>query len=47
MPHGLTVELTNSDQDDFIKNLQTLRMESRQAFAVTHPLAFCTVTGVA
>jgi len=43
---GLTLEFTNSDQDDFIKNLITVRCELRAALAVPHPLAFCSVTGM-
>ncbi|HZQ45543.1 MAG TPA: phage major capsid protein, partial [Verrucomicrobiae bacterium] len=43
---GLTLSMTNSDQDDFIKNLITVRAEIRAALAVVHPLAFCQVTGL-
>ena len=43
---GLTVDMTNSDQDDFVKNLVTLRAEERLALAVYREAAFGTVTGI-
>jgi hypothetical protein len=43
---GLIITMTNSDQDDFIKNLITIRCELRAALAVPHPQAFCQVTGM-
>lgn len=43
---GISVEMTNTDQDDFIKNLVTVRVEERAALAVWRPKAFCQVTGI-
>lgn len=43
---GLTVEATNSNEDDFLNNLVALRAERRLALAVYRPLAFGTVTGL-
>lgn len=40
---GVRVEATNSDQDDFVKNLVTIRIEERLLCAVRIPYAFCTV----
>jgi HK97 family phage major capsid protein len=44
---GLMVEMTNSNEDDFVFNRITIRAEERIALAVWRPLAFCTVTGIA
>jgi ATP-dependent protease ClpP protease subunit len=43
---GLTVEMTNSDQDDFIKNRITIRVERREALLGYIPTALCQVTGL-
>lgn len=45
--NGLSVESTNTDQDDFIMNLTTVRVEQRLALAVYRPLAFCRVINAA
>ena len=41
--NGLSIESTNTDQDDFIMNLTTIRVEQRLALAVYRPLAFCRI----
>jgi HK97 family phage major capsid protein len=43
---GLRIEATNSNEDDFRKNLILLRAEQREALAVWRAKAFCTVTGL-
>lgn len=37
---GVTVESTNTDQDDFVKNLMTVRAEVRERLAVRRPSGF-------
>lgn len=41
---GVSVEATNTDQDDFIKNLMTIRVEERLALAVRRPAGFKLLT---
>lgn len=43
---GITVDMTNSNEDDFKNNLVAVRAEERLALAVYRPSAFGTVTGV-
>lgn len=43
---GLTIEMTNSNEDDFKRNLLRIRAEIREALAIWRGSAFCTVTGV-
>lgn len=42
---GMKVEITNTDQDDFIKNMITIRAEERLALAVRYPAAFVKISG--
>lgn len=43
---GIQVDSTNSNEDDFKKNLVMLRAEERAGLAVYLPSAFCKVTGI-
>ena len=43
---GLVIDMSNSEGDNFVKNLTTIRAESRLALQVFHPAAFCQVTGL-
>jgi hypothetical protein len=42
----LRLAATNSDQDDFVKNLTTFRAEIRAALCTSVPKAFGLVTGL-
>lgn len=44
---GVTVESTNSNEDDFVKNLMTIRAEERLALAVRRPAGFKLLTTAA
>lgn len=41
---GLTVEVANQNEDDFVNNRIAIRIEERLALAVRYPKAFCKVT---
>lgn len=40
---GVSVDATNTDQDDFVRNLITIRAEERLNLAVKYPAAFCKI----
>lgn len=40
---GVTVESTNTDQDDFVKNMMTIRAEVRERLAVRRPAGFALI----
>lgn len=42
--NGVTVDITNTNEDDFIKNLITILIEERLALAVRRPAAFVEIT---
>ena len=44
---GVSVEATNTDQDDFIKNRMTIRCEERIALAIRRPAGFVKLTKAA
>ena len=41
---GMTVEIANQNEDDFVNNRIAIRIEERLALAVRYPKAFCKVT---
>jgi HK97 family phage major capsid protein len=41
---GVSVEATNNNEDDFVKNLMTIRAEERMALAVRRPVGFKVLT---
>ena len=41
---GVSVQATNTDQDDFVKNLMTIRAEVREKLAVRRPAGFVDLT---
>lgn len=44
---GVSIEAVNTDQDDFVKNLMTIRCEERLALAVRRPAGFTLIEKVA
>jgi len=45
--NGISIESTNTADDDFTMNLTTIRVEQRLTLAVYRPLAFCRVINAA
>jgi HK97 family phage major capsid protein len=44
---GVSVEATSTNEDDFVKNLMTIRAEERLALAVRRPAGFKKLTKAA
>ena len=42
---GMSVDIANTNEDDFIKNMVTILIEERLALAVRYPAAFVKITG--
>ena len=42
--NGISIEATNTNEDDFVKNLMTIRAEERLALAVRRPAGFNVLT---
>ena len=42
--NGISIEATNTNEDDFVKNLMTIRAEERLALAVRRPAGFKVLT---
>jgi HK97 family phage major capsid protein len=43
---GITLEMTNANEDDFKKNLVAIRCEKRSALALWIGSGFCQITGI-
>jgi hypothetical protein len=43
---GLLIEMTNANENDFIRNLLAIRAELRAALAVYAGNAFCEISGL-